>query len=97
MDLVLAMRTKGANGKDASIYSFLSLSENERFRTEVLVVCFLLSFYVQQTVPVPQFGHALGTHGNLGVLAVLHQSVADAVTAADTTWGARTAHATRGT
>lgn len=65
--------------------------------TEVLVVCLLLSLHVQQTVSVPQLGHALGTHGDLEVLAVLHQSVADAVTAADTAGGAGTTRFTRGT
>lgn len=57
----------------------------------------LLSFHVQKTVPVPQFGHALGTHGDLGVLAVLHQSKANAVTATDATRGTRTADISRGT
>lgn len=38
----------------------------------------LLSLHVQQAVPVPQFGHALRTHRDLGALAVLHQRVADA-------------------
>lgn len=65
--------------------------------TEVLVVCLLLSLHVQQTVSLPQLGHALRTHGDLGVLAVLHQSVADAVTAADTAGSAGTTGVTRGT
>lgn len=65
--------------------------------TEVLVVCLLLSLHVQQTVSVPQLGHALRTHGDLGVLAVLHQSVADAVTAADTAGRAGTTDFARGT
>lgn len=43
----------------------------------------LLSLNVQQAVSVPQLGHALRTHGDLGVLAVRHQSVANAGTAAD--------------
>ena len=42
----------------------------------------LLSLHVQQTVSVPQLGHALRTHGDLRVLAVLHQSVANAGTTA---------------
>lgn len=59
-------------------------------QTEVLVVCLLLSLYIQQTVSIPELGHTLRTHGDLGVLAVLHQSVANAVTAANGTrraWG----------
>lgn len=58
--------------------------------TEVLVVCLLLSLYIQQTVSIPELGHTLRTHGDLGVLAVLHQSVANAVAAANGTrraWG----------
>lgn len=62
----------------------------KRFRTEVLVVSLLLSLHVQQTEAVPQLGHALRTHGDLRVLAVLHQSVADAVAASDGTGGALT-------
>lgn len=53
-------------------------------------MCLLLPLHVQQAVSVPQLGHALRTHGSLGVLAVLHQSVADAVTAADTAGNAGT-------
>lgn len=52
--------------------------------TKVLVVGLLLSFHIQKTVPIPQLGHALGTHGDLGVLAVLHQSEANAITATNT-------------
>lgn len=60
-------------------------------------MCLLLSLHVQQTVSVPQLGHALWTHGDLRVLAVLHQSVADAVTAADAAGGAGTTGCTRRT
>jgi len=59
-------------------------------RTEVLVVGLLLTLHEQQAVAVPQLGHALGAHGHLGVLAVLHQRVADAVAAADAPGGAGT-------
>lgn len=62
--------------------------------TEILVVGLLLSLHVQQAVSVPQLGHALRTHGNLGVLAVLHQSVADADAAADAARNAGTAGGT---
>lgn len=57
----------------------------------------LLSFHVQKTVSVPQLGHALGTHGDLRVLAVLDQSEADAVTATDAARRTRAAGITRGT
>lgn len=46
-------------------------------------MCLLLSLHVQQAVSFPQLIHALGTHGNIGGLAVLHQSVADTDAAAD--------------
>lgn len=67
------------------------------FHTEILVVCLFLSLHVQQTVSVPQLGHALRTHGDLGVLAVRHQSVADALTAAGAAGIAGTTDCTRGT
>lgn len=54
-------------------------------RTQVLVVCLLLTLHIQQTVPIPELGHTLRTHGDLGVLAVLHQGVANAVAAAHRT------------
>lgn len=65
--------------------------------TEVLVVGLLLSLYIQQAVSIPELGHTLRTHGDLGVLAVLHQSVANAVTAANRTgrtWGSAFARIT---
>lgn len=58
-------------------------------------MCLLLSLYIQQTVALPQFGHALRTHGNLGALAVLNQSVTDAVAAADAAGNAARANCTR--
>lgn len=64
-------------------------------RTKVLVVCLLLSLHVQQTVSVPQLGHALRTHGDVGGLAVLHQSEANAVTAANAARRPGTARFTR--
>lgn len=67
------------------------------FHTEVLVVCLLLPLHVQQAVSVPQLGHALRTHGDLGVLAVLHQGVADAAAASHTAGGAGQAGRAGGT
>lgn len=50
--------------------------------TQVLVVGFLLAFKVQQAVSTPELVHAHGAHGLLVCLAVLHQEVANAHTAA---------------
>lgn len=64
------------------------------FCTQILVVSLLLSLHIQQTESVPQLGHALWAHGNLGILAVLHQSVADAGAATNTTGNTRTTRCT---
>lgn len=57
--------------------------------TEILVVGLLLPLHIQQTVSIPELSHTLRTHGDLGVLAVLYQGVANAVTASDSTGRAR--------
>lgn len=76
---------------------FIVLSSFVSQHTKVLVVGLLLSLHIQKTVPVPQFSHALGTHGDLRVLAVLHQGEADAVTATDATRRTRTSRVAWGT
>lgn len=40
--------------------------------TEVLVVGLFLPLNIEQTVSIPELSHTLRTHGDLGVLAVLH-------------------------
>lgn len=57
-----------------------------RSPTQVLVVRLLLTLEVQQAVAAPQLIHARGAHGFLVRLAVLHQQVADADTAARHAW-----------
>lgn len=56
-------------------------------------MCFLLSFKIQQAVSTPEFVHAHWAHWLLVGLAVLHQQVAHADTAARHAWGPRAARA----
>lgn len=81
------------------VRGFLGVRPRRRVlrRTEVLVVRLLLSLHEEQAVSVPQLGHALGTHGHLGALAVLHQRVADAAAAAHAAGGAGPAGRAGGT